>query len=140
MINTVSQTAFAEGFDGASFLFVGVALLLTILAAQILWSQYKKSSPRSREPLEESDSNRRPESGADSSSTLEETEHDESQRGEPRPGDSEECEFDGEAIRCPQCSKPTEAEYRFCRHCAGDTGKSYVGERGDDGSSKSGMF
>jgi len=43
-------------------------------------------------------------------------------------------------VICPECSQPTEAEYRYCRHCAEDTGKSYVGSGGDDGSSRSGML
>jgi rubredoxin len=47
---------------------------------------------------------------------------------------------DDDMVICPECSEPTEAEYRYCRHCAGDTGKSYVGSRGDDGSKGSGML
>lgn len=47
---------------------------------------------------------------------------------------------DGDMVICPECSEPTEAEYRYCRHCASDTGKSYVGSRGDDESKGSGML
>jgi len=36
--------------------------------------------------------------------------------------------------------KPTEAEYRYCRHCVEDTGRSYAGSGGDGESSRSGMF
>jgi hypothetical protein len=43
-------------------------------------------------------------------------------------------------VVCPECSEPTEAEYRYCRHCASDTGRSYIGASGDDGSKGSGML
>jgi len=39
MVEPVGQTTFAEGFDETSFLLAGVALLLVLLAAQILWAQ-----------------------------------------------------------------------------------------------------
>jgi hypothetical protein len=47
---------------------------------------------------------------------------------------------DGEMMICPECGEPTEVEYRLCRHCAEDTGRSYVGLGGDDGSESSGML
>lgn len=43
-------------------------------------------------------------------------------------------------IVCPNCGEPTETEYRFCRVCAGDTGKGYTGLVESDDSSQSGMF
>lgn len=43
-------------------------------------------------------------------------------------------------IVCPECGEPTETEYRFCRVCAGDTGKGYVDIGEGDDSSRSGMF
>lgn len=43
-------------------------------------------------------------------------------------------------IICPECGNPTEMEYRFCRICAGDTGKGYVDMVEPDDSSQSGMF
>ncbi|MFP4174424.1 MAG: hypothetical protein ACLFSW_01425 [Halobacteriales archaeon] len=43
-------------------------------------------------------------------------------------------------IVCPECSQTTEAEYRYCRHCASDTGRSYIGARDDDSSKGSGML
>lgn len=43
-------------------------------------------------------------------------------------------------IICPECGNPTEKEYRFCRNCAGDTGKGYVDMVEPDDSSQSGMF
>jgi hypothetical protein len=43
-------------------------------------------------------------------------------------------------IVCPNCGEPTENEYRFCRVCAGDTGKGVVDMVEGDDSSQSGMF
>ncbi|MDZ7687382.1 MAG: hypothetical protein U5J64_01445 [Halobacteriales archaeon] len=43
-------------------------------------------------------------------------------------------------VPCPECSKPTEAEYRYCRHCAEDTGRSYLGSSGAGDSNRSGML
>jgi hypothetical protein len=52
-----------------------------------------------------------------------------------------EAEASGEPmVVCPECSEPTEAEYRYCRNCASDTGRSYVGSRGDGDSNRSGML
>jgi len=53
--------------------------------------------------------------------------------------DTEDAE-DTRMVVCPECSQPTEAEYRYCRHCASDTGRSYVGSRGEGGSKGSGML
>jgi len=143
MVEPVGQTTFAEGFDETSFLLAGVALLLVLLAAQILWAQYnRKRGARSRDsgPVHRGEET---EGGPEMGEGME-AKRVPAGDGEEGRGfgdvDSEEYEFEGEAVRCPECARPTEAEYRFCRHCASDTGKSYVGGGNDDGSSRSGMF
>jgi hypothetical protein len=43
-------------------------------------------------------------------------------------------------MTCPECGEETEVEYRLCRHCVEDTGRSYIGSGGDGGSRSSGML
>ncbi|MCX2818911.1 hypothetical protein EGH25_06055 [Haladaptatus sp. F3-133] len=57
----------------------------------------------------------------------------------PQPNPAEAGDGEGMVV-CPECSQPTEAEYRYCRYCASDTGRSYIGSRGDDSSNGSGML
>lgn len=49
-------------------------------------------------------------------------------------------ELDDGMMICPECGRATEVEYRLCRHCVEDTGRSYVGSGGDGGSRSSGML
>jgi hypothetical protein len=49
-------------------------------------------------------------------------------------------ELDDGMMVCPECGRPTEVEYRLCRHCVEDTGRSYAGSGGDGGSRSSGML
>lgn len=108
-----------EALDETSFLLMGTGLLVTLLLLQILWSYRRKSRSGSG-----SNSGR---SGSVSRTAEGETDYEESETGEGM-------------MLCPECGEPTEAEYRYCRHCVEDTGKSYVGSGGDGESSRSGMF
>ncbi len=41
---------------------------------------------------------------------------------------------------CPECQKPTEADYRYCRHCVSDVGGRFVDFGDGEGGERSGMF
>ncbi len=63
-------------------------------------------------------------------------------RGERRnqeKGQPVDAEEDGMVV-CPECSSPTEVEYRYCQHCVADLGSSFVDLGGEDGGERSGMF
>lgn len=106
--------------DEASLLLMGTGLLVSLLVLQMLWSYRKRSR-----------------SGSDAGSAP---------KTSGVEGDHESHDdhggagVDGEVMLCPECGKPTEAEYRYCRHCVEDTGRSYAGSGGDGESSRSGMF
>ncbi len=124
MLNAV---AFVGAFDETSFLLVGTGMLVALLVIQILWA-YRASSGSPT---------------ADEKRTQAESEGAETATGEGAGSTDTTISTntaDTEMVTCPECSKPTEAEYRFCRNCAEDTGKSYVGSRGDDGSNRSGFL
>ena len=106
----VSEFPFAEGLDTTSLLLAGSLFLFSILLVQMIWVYRRRSSS----PILSS-----------------ETDGNEAVEAEGTEDDM---------VLCPECSQPTEAEYRYCRHCASDTGRSYVGSRGDDGSNRSGML
>lgn len=108
-----------EALDETSFLLMGTGLLVTLLLIQILWSYRRNTRSGSG-----SNSSR---SGSVSRTAEGET-------------DYEEDETSDEMMLCPECGKPTEAKYRYCRHCVEDTGRSHVGSGGDGESSRSGMF
>ena len=100
-----------EALDEPSFLVMGTGLLVFLLVLQILWSYRKRASSGS---------------GSGSGSPVADT--------ESAPGAKVGM------MLCPECEEPTEAEYRYCRHCVEDTGRSYVGSGGDGESSRSGML
>lgn len=101
-----------EAFDDTSFLLIGTGLLVSLLVLQVFWF-YRRSKGSSAEPAP-------PAAEAPTA---------------PK-GDAP----DKDMMLCPECGNPTEAEYRYCRHCVEDTGRSYAGSRGDGESSRSGML
>jgi hypothetical protein len=106
----VSGLPFGEGFDTNSFLLAGSLFLVSLFLVQILWVYRNRSSGTREVRAADTDTE-----GADAAD-------------------------DTRMVVCPECSQPTEAEYRYCRHCASDTGRSYVGSRGEGGSKGSGML
>jgi hypothetical protein len=104
-------SSFTEGIDETSLVLGGVLFLVSLLMIQAIWA-YRNGAFFGR---------------GNSAPPPEVPDEDEADAGE-------------EMVVCPECSEPTEAEYRYCRHCASDTGKSYIGSKGDDGSSSSGML
>ncbi|MDY6776303.1 MAG: hypothetical protein SV253_09595 [Halobacteria archaeon] len=46
----------------------------------------------------------------------------------------------GSMAPCPECDEMTEAQYRYCRNCASDTGTEYTDDPGVDGSDSSSML
>lgn len=108
-----------EALDETSFLLMGTGLLVTLLLLQILWSYRRNTRSGSGSGSDRSGSGSRTAEG--------DTDH-------------EEAETTEGMMPCPECGEPTEAKYRYCRHCVEDTGRSYVGSGGDGESSRSGMF
>lgn len=43
-------------------------------------------------------------------------------------------------VVCPECSQPTEADYRYCQHCVADVGGGFVDLGEGGGGESSGMF
>lgn len=126
-MSPTSVVAFVDSFDETSFLVVGSFLLLSLLLVQVVWAYRNGTS--------QAGAGRRTQKAADDTHDVptEAFETDTDVRDEDV-ADSDDM------IICPECERPTEAEYRYCRNCAGDTGKSYVGSSGDDGSNRSGML
>lgn len=122
-MSPTSVVAFVDSFGETSFLVVGSFLLLSLLLVQVVWA-YRNGASEAQERGDTVPDDT-PESGVSDAETQADV--------------TEETSEDGMII-CPECGQPTEAEYRYCRNCAGDTGKSYVGSSGDDGSSRSGML
>ena len=107
----MAATSLMESFDGTSVLMIGTGLLVSLLVIQILWAYRNRTG-----------------SGSVPASGVEGVE-------------VEAGSVDGATmVLCPECSEPTEAEYRYCRNCAEDTGKSYIGSPGDGDSNRSGIL
>ena len=107
----MSVDGFAGVLDKTPFLLIGVFLLATLLVVQIIWA-YRNATGSGAGPVS----------------------------ANPEPGSDSASELDDEMMVCPECGESTEVEYRLCRHCVEDTGRSYAGSDGDGGSRSSGML
>lgn len=56
------------------------------------------------------------------------------ERAEPESADEEGM------VVCPECSQPTEADYRYCQHCVAEVGGGFVDLGEGGGGERSGMF